>query len=127
MGGVWVKPAIVYPGGHVNCHVDFRTKKEVYLHRIKASIQAQERVSRTLGTTTATESYTVSESTVVKPFGEQISEGRSISFDCALPVEADAPATFDSTNNHLEWEIKLEVELEGWLGWDKTFPITVLP
>jgi hypothetical protein len=127
MGGVWVKPAIVYPGCHVNCHVDFRTKKEAYLHNIKASIYAQECVSRTVGTTTQTDHYTVSERTLVKPFDEQVSEGRSISFDCVLPVEADAPATFDSTNNHLEWKIRLEVELERWLGWDKTFPITVLP
>lgn len=127
MGGVWVKPVTAHPGDQINCHVDFRVKREVYLRNIKASIQAQERVSRRVGTTTSTDYHTISERTLVKPFDEQLSEGRSVSFDCVLPVEADAPATFDSMNNHLEWEIKLEVELERWLGWDKTFPITILP
>ena len=127
MGGVWVKPTIVYPGGRVNCHIDFRVKREVYLHNIKASIYAQECVSRTVGTTTQTDYHTVSERTLVKPFDEKLSEGRLISFGCVLPVQADAPATFASPNNQLEWKIKLEVELGRWLGWDKTFPITVLP
>lgn len=127
MGRVWVKPAIAYPGEQISCHVDFRAKREVYLHNIKASIQAREHVSRTVGTTAQTEQHTVSEKTLVKTFDEQLSQGRLISFDCTLPVEADAPATFDSTNNHLEWKIRLEVELERWLGWDKTFSITVLP
>jgi hypothetical protein len=127
MGRVWVKPDIVHSREQINCHIDFRAKRDVYLRNIKASIQAQERVSRTVGTTTQTDCHTVSERTLVKPFDEKLSEGRSIAFDCALPVEADAPTTFASPNNQLEWEIKLEVELGRWLGWDKTFPITVLP
>lgn len=127
MGGVWVKPAIAQPGGQINCHIDFLAKRDVYLRNIKASIQAQERVSRRMGTTTETEQHIVSERTLEKPFDEQVSQGRSISFECMLPVEVDAPPSFVSRNNQLEWTIKLEVELESWLGWDKTFPITILP
>jgi hypothetical protein len=122
-----VKPAIVYAGSKVICHLDFSTKSEVYLRRIKASIFAQERVVRLLGTSYSTEYHIVNERTFFKSFEEKFAAGRRISFECALPVDPDAPPTFNSKNNGLEWNVKVQVDLKGWPDWVEIIPITLLP
>jgi hypothetical protein len=127
IGEVWVKPASVYGGSEVYCHVDFIAKRMVHLRSIKASISIRERISRTAGTTTETETHILDEKTHTRPFNEDLAEGRWIAFDCALPVGSDAPATFSSNNNALEWIVMMRAELKGWPAWQKSFPITVLP
>jgi hypothetical protein len=127
IGEVWVKPASVYGGSEVYCHVDFIVKRLVHLGSIKASISIRERITRTAGTTTEVELHTMDEKTCTRLFNEDLLEGRWIAFDCALPIASDAPATFSSNNNVLEWIVVMKAELKGWPAWQKSFPITVLP
>lgn len=127
LGEVWVRPASVYRGSEVYCHVDFVAKREVHLRSIMASISVRERISRTAGTSTVTETHVLDEKSYTRPFNEDLSEGRWIAFDCTLPVGPDAPSSFSSTNNALEWIVTMKAELKGWPAWQKTFPITVLP
>ncbi len=127
LGEVWVKPTNVYGGSQVYCHVDFVARRGFHLRSIKASISARERINRTAGTATVTEYHVLDEKTSTRPFEEDLSEGRWIAFDCALPVGVDAPASFTSANNALEWFVTMKAEIARWPSWQKTFPITVLP
>lgn len=122
-----VEPGIVYPGGRVNCRLDFRVKQDVYLHSIEASIYAKEQVTFAQGTTSQTEQHEVSRRSFARTFDEQLSSGRSIIFECPLPVPADAPPSFKSGHNVVEWFVDLRVNLQGWPGLTRKFPITVLP
>jgi hypothetical protein len=126
-GDVWVKPAMVYGGSAVYCHVDFIAKRQFHLRNIEASISIRERITRTAGTNTETETHILDEKTYTRPFNEDLLEGRWIAFDCALPVGSDEPATFSSSNNALEWTVTMKADLKGWPAWQKSFPITVLP
>lgn len=127
VGEFWVKPASVYPGGQIHCHVEFRTKRECYLRSVKASICARERVTRTVGTNAVAEEHILDEETYMRPFDQDLPAGRWTTFDCELPVEPDAPATFISYRNRLEWTVTMKADLKAWPDWVKTFPITVLP
>lgn len=127
LGEVWVRPDSVYAGSKIHGHVDFVAKRAVHLSGISASISARERIRRTVGTTTTTEIHVLDEKTYTRSFNEDLAEGRRIAFDCALPVGAEAPATFSSINNALEWTVMMKAELKGWPAWQKTLPITVLP
>ena len=127
LGEVWVKPTSVYGGSEVKCHLDLVAKRGFHLRSIKASISIHERITMTAGTATETKIHVLDEKTYSRPFNEDVTEGRWIAFDCALPVESDAPATFTSNNNALEWTVKMKAELRGWPAWQKTFPIVVLP
>jgi hypothetical protein len=126
LGETWVRPARVYGGSEVYCHVDFVARQGFHLRSIIASISSRERISRTAGTASVTEIHVLDEKTYSRPFNEDLSEGRWVAFDCALPVGPDAPASFSSTNNALEWIVTMKAELKGWPAWQKTFPITVL-
>jgi hypothetical protein len=127
LGELWVRPDILYAGSQVKCHLDFRIKREVFLHKIEASICAEERVSYTSGTTSVTEKHVLSRKGFVKTLNEQLSGGRQISFECSLPVQADGPPTFESPHNVLEWAVEFRVDLGHWPGLTRRIPITVLP
>lgn len=127
MGEVWLRPCVVFRGGEVSCHIEFVAKREFHLRSITASISSQERISRTQGTSTVTETHVLGEKVYTRSYNENLSEGRWISFDCTLPIGPDAPASFSSNNNHLEWSVKIKAELKGWPAWWKSFTMTVLP
>lgn len=127
VGGLWVNPTSVCAGGQVVCHVDFRAKGEVHLGGIRATLYAQESVTRPSGTTVTTDYHVVKQRTFERPFNERLSPGTQILIDCAVPVEQDASATFVSKNNRLDWFVKVQVDLKRWPDWVETFPITVLP
>jgi len=74
-----------------------------------------------------TDFHLIEEKSHTKSFNEDLEAGRLITFDCTLPVHPDAPATFSSTNNNLEWTVMLKVNIKGWPDWEKTLPITMLP
>ncbi len=122
-----VEPEIACPGDHVICRAHFRIRNDVYLRSITASVYARESVTFTQGTATSTRRHEVSRDARIKTFNEQMSAGRSVSYECALPLPENAPATFGSRNNALEWFVELRVEFQGWAGMTKSLPFTVLP
>jgi hypothetical protein len=124
---VWVRPDLVYGGSEIRCHVDFVAKRGSHLLNVKATLVTRERVIYASGTTSVTEHHLLNEKTHARPFNQDLAEGSWIGFDCALPVAPDLPATFSSIHNHLEWMVTLKAELRNWPGWEKTFPVTVLP
>ena len=126
-GEVWVKPVTVWRGGAARSHVDFVVKRGFHLRNISATISARERVTLNFGGEKLTSTNYLGEKVYIQDFNYDLSEGRRISFDCDLPVHPDAPATFSSTNNHLEWMVTLKVNIKAWPDWEKTLPIIVLP
>ncbi len=94
---------------------------------LKATISARERVATNYVGEKLTSTNFLGEKVYTQDFNYDLSEGKRISFDCTLPVHPDAPVTFSSTNNNLEWTVTLKVNIKGWPDWEKTFPITVLP
>ncbi len=122
-----VTPATVFAGGWIGCHAEFRARGEVHCRGIKASVRAQERVRSLIGTTPSTSYHIVAERAFVRSLDEHLLAGRWISIDCSIPLAADAPPTFSSKNNALDWSIRLQVDLKGWPDWSETFELTVLP
>ena len=126
-GEVWVKPVCVWRGGIVRCHLDFISKRDFYLRNISASISAWERVTAPYDGEKLTSTNNLGEKVYTQDFNQDVSQGRRVRFACDLPVHPDAPATFFSNNNHLEWTVTMNVKIKGWPHWEKTLPITVLP
>jgi hypothetical protein len=130
VGGLRVKPDMIYAGSQANFHVDFQTKSDVYLRDIAVTIYAQERVGSAFSTNPASvviDHRITHEKTFLKPFDELLTAGRWVTFDCALPVAADAPPSFVSENNVLEWFVKVRLDFKGWPDWVESIPITILP
>jgi hypothetical protein len=44
-----------------------------------------------------------------------------------ITVPADAPPTFASMHNTLEWSVTVRVEPNRWLAWERRFPVIVRP
>lgn len=129
---VSVEPRVVRQRDLVECHLDLLVKRDVRLDRIEAIIASQERVS--YGSDSTSETWTSGTSThplsrqgVVKRYNEPLTRGVSIAFRCALPVTSEAPPTFKSDHNSVEWWVEFCVHLNGWPGVRRRFPITVLP
>ena len=122
-----VEPDVVFAGGELICRLDFQVKREVVLRSIAASITGLERVMYTQGTAVTTKTHELSKQGSAKTFDEQLSAGRAISFECPLPVPADAPPTFKALHNQVEWSVDLRAHLGGWPGLHESFIITVVP
>ena len=127
VGEARVRPALLYVGDRTDCHVDFVARRTFHLLSVHATISAEEKVTYSSGSSATTEHHIVSEKNYTRPFDRAVNEGESISFDCPLPVEPGAPASFRAERNELSWTVKLKVEMASWPSWEKTFPITVLP
>jgi hypothetical protein len=126
-GEVWIRPIKVNPGSDIRCHLDFVAKRNIHLGSITASILLRERVEKTQGTTKETRAVIVEEKYCTRTFDEDLHEGRRVVFECTLPVASDAPPSFSSDNNRLEWIVTMSAELTGWPGWSRSFALTVSP
>lgn len=122
-----VEPGITYAGSRTDCRLEFQVKRDVYLHKIEARIASEERATQGSGTTATTATHELYSVRFGRQFNERLLSGRVISFECPLPIPADAPASFTSAKNAVEWFVDLKLELKGWPGLQKHFPITVLP
>ena len=122
----YVEPQVVFAGGKVICRLEFQVQRDVFLHNIAAGLSGLEVVTIGFGTASTREEHEFIKKGFVKTFDEQLSPGRTISFECALPVPADAPPSFESNNNQIVWSIKLDANLRGWPGLHRNFSLTVL-
>lgn len=127
LGSLSVKPRIAHSGSQVYCHLDFRINGNAYLKNIKFSTFVEERVTRIYYTNNITEFHVIHQNSYVKPYQEHFSDGKIVSLICPIPIAEDAPATFSSMNNRLDWYVKVQVRLKGWPDWVEILPITVLP
>lgn len=124
---MYPKPDTVHRGSRVNCRLKFQARENVYLRDVEAFICAKERVTVLRATALVTLEHEISRKGFVKTFDEELSAGMTVSFECSLPVQADAPASFVSRNNALEWFVEVRVNSRGQSGLTERIPVIVLP
>ncbi len=124
---VQVEPPIIHPGDVASCQIKFLTKIPVYLDHIAAVVRAEEGAVSGGGTRTQSHSFTVYKEQYIKPYGEELMEGRMITYDCPLPIPANAPPTFGGRNNSIKWSVQLKIACKRWPSWERTLPITISP
>jgi len=122
-GEMWVRPDRVRGGSDVCCHVDFTARRKFHLRSIKASLTCKESTTTDYGSQVVTETRILDQKTYIRPYEEDLTEGRKIAFDCILPVGINLPSSFSSGGNSLQWSVTLEAEFKAWPAWQKTFPI----
>lgn len=121
------EPDLVVRGHTLSCHLELMTLRTVHLDSMRVVTLAQERFNRMAGSTPVTDRHTVFERTFLKSIDEDVPAGREVALDCAVPVDEDAPVTFDSTCNGLEWYVKVGVSLRHWPDISAALPFTVVP
>ncbi len=124
---VRIKPEEVYAGEQLSCHLNFQTKGTVYLDSITAELFAEESAVSGGGTYVTVNNFTVYHEHFIKTYRESLTAGRQMSFDCVIPIDSSAPATFSSNNNKVRWIVIIKINFRGWYAWTKRLPITVLP
>jgi hypothetical protein len=120
-----VMPSDLYPGDWVTCRLQFQTKRTMYLDRITATLAAEEVAVTDAGSDSITTTHTVYVQSFVKSYTENLVARRLIYFDHVLPIMPDAPVTFKSRNNEIQWSVKVKIIFKRWLSWEKAIPITV--
>ena len=121
-----VNPSTIQPGDQASCHLQLQANTTVYLDHIAAVIRARESSISGSGTNVHSKEYTLYSKQTVKSYGQELTAGRWITFDCPVLIPTNGPLTFKASNNSIDWSIILKITYRRWPTWEKTIPITVV-
>ena len=114
-------------GETLNPSFVFSPNEDLHVTAITLRLSATERAVSGSGTNKSTHSRLVYEH--VQPFAEDelVTKDSSWSRTMEVTVPADAPPSFASSSNRVQWEAELIVDLPRWPDWVRRQPLRILP
>lgn len=125
---VQVEPRVLGQGDNFEVSVRIFPKKEVSFGDVYAEILGREKVVRGSGTSSTTYTHPLHKQRY--PFNIAQTKGREgepIFLQKTIPIPEDAAFTFVASDNHIEWTLRVHIELLGWPDWEETYPLTIRP
>lgn len=101
-------------------------KKDLAVEKLSFQLVLRETARYRQGTNT----YTATHEHPIDEFGysaRSIRRGEIITDEWQLQIPAHGVPTFKATNNRLEWYVKVQINIKGWLNFKREYEIPVLP
>jgi hypothetical protein len=122
-----IAPELARPGDEVRCLVRFTPRASFQLSGITAHLRAAERCERGSGRGRKVYKHLAIDHVLELSPARAVSPGLPYEARGALQIPADAPPTFSSSDNHLEWRVDVAIRIPRWPDWKKKAFLHVIP
>ncbi len=125
---ITIEPNFVAPGAPVTATVRIKPNKAVVILGAKATITGEERARRGSGSHAHTYTHTFHQQTfALADAPGRVETGQEKILQWQFVVPKPAPPTFAASDNHVEWSIKFDVEIDNWPDWSDKRMLGVTP
>lgn len=122
-----IAPEIGRPGDEVSCLVRFTPRASFQLSGITAHLRAAERCERGSGKGRKIYNYLALDHPLELSPARAVSPGLPYEARGTLQIPPDAPPTFRSPDNHLEWRVDVAIRIPRWPDWKRKAFLHVIP
>ncbi len=119
--------AKVAPGSDLPARLYFVPRKSSHLNRITAKLVGRERCVSGSGTNRTTHTHKFHERTVSLLSECDVTPGSPIDLKATVPIPQTDAFSFHATDNALEWELEVCVDIPLWPDWVEKRPLIVRP
>ncbi len=119
----------VHAGEHLGFSIEIPPKSKAHINGISANLIGQEVVTSGAGSRRTTRTHTVHNDgyTFPETVDRSLKRGESLDIRDSIVVPTDAPPSFHADDNHLEWKLRIHVDIHRWPDWQREYPLEVLP
>ncbi|MBI1374058.1 MAG: hypothetical protein GC159_15160 [Phycisphaera sp.] len=125
--GLRVTPQVCGPGDTIAIDVRVEPKKPLKLNGATAKIICRERCVSGSGSNRTTHRHIVHEQTATLTKATTLSAGRAVVMPAKLLIPRNAPYSFAASNNTLEWELEIHIDIPWWPDWKEQRVIAIKP
>lgn len=122
-----IEPSLARPGSEVRCLVRFTPQASLELSGITARLRATERCERGSGKSRKTYRHVAIEQLAELSPSRAISPGLPYEVRGVLMVPNDAPVSFRSNHNWIEWSVDVAIRMPRYPDWTEETSIWVIP
>ncbi len=120
-------PRSIHPGGQITCEVRLQPPQPVVIKRVRAMIWCEESTIHDLGTNEITRTSKVYKERTDVSQRVLLHPGELTTLSAQLLVPADAPLSFSTCNNKVEWFARVRVDVPWCPDWVEQYDLTVRP
>jgi hypothetical protein len=117
----------VPPGTDLPVRLYFVPRKSSHLNRITAKLVGKERVVSGSGTNRTTHTHKFHERTVELLSERDVTAGSPIDLKATVPIPQTSAFSFRATDNEVQWELEVQVDIPLWPDWVENRPLLVRP
>lgn len=118
--------SLFHPGDTAKLNIKFTPQKTVKIKSIKAKITGEESASSQEGSDTIDHDYKISKEIYKIEGAKTLNAGYPVNYNVDIKIPNDAPPTFQSDNNEIEWSISIDIKIENCPDWCNEDEIRVL-
>jgi hypothetical protein len=117
---------IRHRGQTVEWRLALQPPKAVEIEGVQAKVVGREKVVRGSGTHRTTHTHVVVDQELEMAPARSLMRGEPFEQRGSFVLPADAPLSFKATDNALEWEVQVTVEIPRWPDWRGSKPFVVV-
>lgn len=118
---------ILRPGDDLHFSISFEPASNVTINTASVRLVGKEVAISGSGTNTTTHSHTFHSEEMPILMQGSFSGGMPVRDKRRLKVPAGAAASFTASDNRLEWQLVVNIDIPKWPDWENSLSITVLP
>ena len=122
-----VEPKRVTGGQTVRGQLRFTPKRNMTINAIQWTVTCGEKCVSGSGSDRKTHNHEILNQTQRLSEAGQLRVGEPQSFEFSFPVPPDAPPSLKFSDNELNWEGELRIDIAKWPDWVQKFPLIVTP
>lgn len=121
-----IKPSSLQPGEEAVVTLGFTPNSAIDVNNITASLVAKEKAVSGSGTNRTTHIHSLHNEEYPLSSPRQLSKGLPVHHRLRISIPQDAPHTFIASDNSIEWQLVLTIDIDNWPDWSNSNPIQVL-